>query len=335
MSSSRAFIRGTDADLASGMAEQKSNTEMLRLISIFGGAIILLVVGIVTVVAMRYAKETIVARDQVQNLNISLEQRVAERTSALGKALARAEMLLDEVNHRVANSLTLVASLVRLQARAADSQSAKAALGETETRIYAIAEVHKRLYNSGDVGFVALNEYLADLLTRLESSMHSDGHGATLKFNLDPIRLAPDASVNLGIVVNELVTNAFKYAYPDSRGEVRVSLRQIETGRGELIVEDDGIGISPDSPAKGTGLGARLVSAMAANVGGEFPIRRRHAAHRRASPFPSSRKHSGGADIFIPDISFSFTTILTSYHAHLQANAQCSYDPARCCFLRL
>ena len=129
----------------------------------------------------------------------------------------------------MANSLTLVASLVRLQARSADSQSAKAALGETETRIYAIADVHKRLYNSGDVGFVALNEYLADLLTRLESSMHSDGHGATLKFNLDPVKLAPDASVNLGIVVNELVTNAFKYAYPDSRGEVRVSLKKIES----------------------------------------------------------------------------------------------------------
>ena len=263
------IIRNSDARLTTGVIEQKANAEKLRLASGLGGLIILLVAGTVTILGSRYAREIADARDQVRILNINLEKRVAERTSALGRALGRAELLLAEVNHRVANSLMLVASLVKMQARSVQDLSAKKALGETESRIYAIADVHKQLYNSGDVEFVALNEYLADLLRRLESTMQSEGHGAGLRFDLDPIKTTPDASVNLGIVMNEWVTNAFKYAYPSSRGEVRVSLKRLEESRGELIVEDDGIGIKDGSPAKGTGLGVKLVSAMAANLNGE------------------------------------------------------------------
>jgi two-component sensor histidine kinase len=79
-----------------------------------------------------------------------------------------------------------------------------------------------------------------------------------------------DASINLGVVVAEWVTNAFKYAYPDWRGEVRVRLRRLPDGRGELAVEDDGIGRSDAGPAKGTGLGTRLVKAMAGTMGAEI-----------------------------------------------------------------
>ena len=85
-------------------------------------------------------------------------------------------MLLAEVNHRVANSLSLVASLVRLQANAVTDQAAKDALAETQARINAISLVHKRLYSSGDVRFVALDEYLSGLLEHLETSMRDEGH---------------------------------------------------------------------------------------------------------------------------------------------------------------
>jgi two-component sensor histidine kinase len=263
------IIRNADLRLTTGVIQQKANAENLRLASGLGGIVILLVVGAVTILGARYAKEIAEARDEVQHLNVSLERRVKERTSALTRALERAEMLLAEVNHRVGNSLSLVASLVRLQARSVQEKSAKDALGETEARIYAIADVHRQLYTSGDAGFVALNEYLADLLKRLEKTMHSEGHGAVLHFELAPIKSTPDASVNLGVVMNEWVTNAFKYAYPDSRGEVRVRLQQLEPNQGELVVEDDGVGMVPGLPAKGTGLGSKLVTAMAANLNGE------------------------------------------------------------------
>ncbi len=263
-------IRTTDERLTTGVAEQKENATRLRWVSLIGGLIIILVVGGVMVVALRYTNEIAQARDEVRNLNINLEQRVRERTSALGRALDRAEVLLAEVNHRVANSLMMVASLVRLQSNAVQNQAAKDALAETEARIYAISDVHKRLYSSGDVRLVALDEYLSGLLTQLQSSMQSEGHGASLDYHLEPLKLPTDSSINLGVVVTEWVTNAFKYAYPDRRGEVRVNLKRLPDGRGELLVEDDGVGRSDEGPAKGTGLGTRLVKAMAGNVGGEI-----------------------------------------------------------------
>jgi two-component sensor histidine kinase len=263
-------IRTTDERLTTGVAEQKENATRLRWVSLIGGLIIILVVGGVMVVALRYTNEIAQARDEVRNLNINLEQRVRERTSALGRALDRAEVLLAEVNHRVANSLMMVASLVRLQSNAVQNQAAKDALAETEARIYAISDVHKRLYSSGDVRLVALDEYLSGLLNQLQSSMQSEGNGASLDYHLEPLKLPTDSSINLGVVVTEWVTNAFKYAYPDRRGEVRVNLKRLPDGRGELLVEDDGVGRSDDGPAKGTGLGTRLVKAMAGNVGGEI-----------------------------------------------------------------
>ncbi|MDB5505561.1 MAG: two-component sensor protein [Devosia sp.] len=203
-------------------------------------------------------------RQAVAKSRLQAEKEAAERDVRIARD--RAEVLLAEVNHRVANSLAMVASLVSLQANAVSDQVAKDALAETQARIFAISLVHKRLYSAGDVRFVDLDEYLSGLLEHLETSMHDKGHGAKLSCTFDPLRLQTDASINLGVVVTEWVINAFKYAYPDSIGEVRVLLRQLPEGRVELSVEDDGIGRGIVTPARGTGLGTRIVKAMAASM---------------------------------------------------------------------
>jgi two-component sensor histidine kinase len=279
-------IRATDERLTTGVTEQRENAARLRWVSLIGGIIIVLVVGGVTVLGIRYALEIAQARDTVHNLNMNLEQRVKERTSALGHALDRAEVLLAEVNHRVANSLMMVASLVRLQSNALQNQDAKDALAETEARIHAISDVHKRLYSSGDVRLVALDEYLSDLLKNLQSSMQNEGHGASLDYHLEPLKLPTDSSINLGVVVTEWVTNAFKYAYPQRRGEVRVNLKRLADGRGELLVEDDGVGRIDSGAIKGTGLGTRLVKAMAGNLGGEIDYLARQPGTLARLTFP-------------------------------------------------
>jgi two-component sensor histidine kinase len=281
------IIRSADERLSLGIAEQRRNAILLRLVTIIGSLVIVLVVAGTMFTLVRYAREISRTRDEVQLLNSSLEQRVDERTAALVQARDRAETLLAEVNHRVANSLSLVASLVRLQSNTLSDRTAKEALHETEARIHAISSVHKRLYTSGNTTVVDLDEYLSSLLQDVETAMRSEGHGASIRYELEPVKLKTDSSVNLGVIVTELVTNALKYAYPNGVGEVRVKLKRVGNGQSELVVEDDGVGHTT-GPARGSGLGSRIVSAMARTIGAEIDYFSRHPGTGARLAFPSA-----------------------------------------------
>lgn len=247
--------------------EQQRNTLMLRWISAGAAVVIVLVAVVMVFTVYRNRQDLKQARDEVQAVNLTLEERVKSRTADLAMARERAEVLLAEVNHRVANSLQLVGALVAMQVRSVSDPAAKEALRETQSRINAISLIHKSLYTSGDVANVPLNDYLGAMLSNLETAMKKDGHTAILKCYLEPISLSTDASVSLGVVVQELVTNAFKYAYPpDKPGEVRVRLNRLDGGKAELTVEDDGVGIVPNAKQSGTGLGSRIVQTMASSL---------------------------------------------------------------------
>ncbi len=266
------IIGQADDTLTAGAAEQRANTMWVRLVSAAGALVIVAVIGGAVLGVAGYTRELRETRDQLAALNDELEERVKMRTQDLGQARDRAEVLLSEVNHRVANSLAMVSSLVTIQAKAVSDQVAKDALAETQDRIFAISLVHKRLYSSSDVRVVELKEYLSSLLDHLGISLRSEGHGVTLTTDIEPMELPTDLSVNLGVIVTELVTNAFKYAYPLGFGEVRVHLRKLDQTI-ELSVEDDGAGRAEGAPVKGTGVGTRIVNAMCVSLGSEVEYR--------------------------------------------------------------
>ena len=183
---------------------------------------------------------------------------------------SRLEALLREVNHRVANSLQLVSAFVRLQSSAIGDAQAKAALEDTQRRITAIGSVHRRLYTANDVEGVEMSEYLAGLVEELAQSWSTPQASYDITLAADRMRVPTDHAVSIGVIVNELVSNACKYAYgTHCGGEIRVVLKSLPDGRFELSVEDDGVGLVDGTAPQGTGLGTKLVRAMAQSLQSE------------------------------------------------------------------
>ncbi len=206
----------------------------------------------------------------------------------------RAEMLLREVNHRVANSLQLVASLVTMQKGIVPDGPAHDALVETQTRISAISQVHRRLYTSKNVRRVELDAYLTGLIEELDQAMHVSGTPNAIRVDAQSVEAPTDQAISLGVIVVELVTNATKYAYPgDEAGEIRVLLRHDDPGRVELIVEDDGIGFDIAGAPQGSGLGTRIVKAMAANLKSEVHYDAAHSGTRAIVSFDLLQESAG------------------------------------------
>lgn len=199
--------------------------------------------------------------------HVRLTRAKARAEREMQEARERAEMLLGEVNHRVGNSLAMVAALVGLQSNAVEDPEAKRALAETQVRIQAIAGVHRHLYTSDDVRMVQLGDYLNSLIGELENSLQAEGRTASIRVDVEGFPMATEKVASLGVIVTELVTNALKYAYSDREpGEVRVQMARAGD-QVRLVVEDDGIGWTGSGKAKGTGLGSRIVKAMAASLG--------------------------------------------------------------------
>lgn len=227
--------------------------------------------------AMDYVVKT-VGEDLDVLLTAALEHAVTKTRLTRAKEAAEQEVraardkavaLLAEVNHRVANSLALVGSLVRMQANAVQDPAAKAALAETQARITAIGNLHRSLYTSDDVRVVDLAGYLTTLVGEFGRSFSGAERTPTIRFEAMPLLVKTDRAISIGLITTELLTNALKYAYPGGSGEVRVSLSVTEDGA-VLSVADDGIGWSGQGQIAGTGLGSKIVRAMANSLGTEL-----------------------------------------------------------------
>jgi two-component sensor histidine kinase len=201
---------------------------------------------------------------RIQKARDDAEAEVHASRDRFAALAAEREMLLREVNHRVGNSLQIIASLLHLQANSSTQDDVKAALTNAMGRVAAVAQVHRRLYTTHDLKSVLLNQYLDALLEDLRRSTEGD-RMTQLTLKAEPIEIDPDRAVAIGIIVNELVMNAVKYAYPDGAGPIHVDLH----AQGDdivLSISDDGVGLNGKTDPRSTGMGQRIVSAMATKL---------------------------------------------------------------------
>lgn len=201
------------------------------------------------------------------------------------KALAEERaLLLREVNHRVSNSLQLISSLLHFQADLSESSAVKAALKEAISRVMAVARVHRWLYISDDVRVVSLADYLQTLIHDLDLVSGLTGQ-TPITLETEAIEVHPDKAVAVGIIATELILNAFKHAYPEGSGPVRLVLSRNGAGEAELAVDDDGVG-QPDGAGRKPGLGQRIIKVMADKLDGRLDYQGREKGTRVVLTFP-------------------------------------------------
>ena len=191
-------------------------------------------------------------------LNADLQRTLADKDALI----AQKDVLMKEVNHRVQNSLQLVAAFLSLQAKSSDDAKVKEHLAEAQARLAAVALVHRRLYHDDQVESVDLSRYIEELAGDMKTSLGEDW-AAQMTLDLAPVLVATDRAVNIGLVLTELVINASKYAYRGDAGPIHIILEQ-HRNRMRLIVADQGVGKS------GTriGFGSRMMNAIVAGLSG-------------------------------------------------------------------
>jgi two-component sensor histidine kinase len=199
---------------------------------------------------------------------------VAYDVTAQHSLLQQREIMLREVNHRVKNSLQLVSSLLNLQQNAAGDEHLRDQLVQADRRIMTIARIHEHLYRSSEpISTIEFGSYLRALCRDLEASIVGERE-ISVEVDVDVADLPTDRVVSLALIVNELVTNAAKYAFVDRpSGRIRVSFRAGADGTGRLTIADDGRGL-PDGYRleAGAGLGMKVVVALVRNLHADLEI---------------------------------------------------------------
>jgi PAS domain S-box-containing protein len=189
-------------------------------------------------------------------------------------SLREKEVLLQEIHHRVKNNLQIIDSLLKMQHRRIQDQPAAAILLESQHRVQSIALVHEKLYRSSDLASISFSDYVRSLASNLLSSYAIDSNKITLTLQIDPLALDIDTAIPCGLIINELVSNALKYAFPGDRaGEIKLEFHANDQGQLLLIVHDDGVGIPGHINLHTTqSLGLKLVRGFAMQLQGSVDI---------------------------------------------------------------
>ncbi|WP_158810985.1 histidine kinase dimerization/phosphoacceptor domain -containing protein [Beijerinckia sp. L45] len=212
--------------------------------------------------------DRVMAQMQVSIQKDLLEREVTRRTQDLQDALAAKTMLVHEVDHRVKNNLQMIASLLVMQARTIKDPEAQASLRGMLQRVESIGTIHRRLYQSSDVQQFDLADFIRDIAGELIKASGRDD--IALALDLEPINVRSEQASPVALMLNELITNALKHAFPFGRaGQLAIEIRRAQDIL-NVVVADNGVGMAPGQaePAK-AGFGRRLIKTVARQLRAE------------------------------------------------------------------
>jgi two-component sensor histidine kinase len=210
----------------------------------------------------------------IQNARLlqQAQHQLGEKTALLDEK----EVLLKEVHHRVKNNLQVISSLLNLQAAKVSDPDTKDILRESQNRVRTMALIHEKLYQSSDLAQVNFRSYLQSLVTYLTQSYRERSVNVKVQIEAEDVMLDIDTAIPCGLIVNELVTNSLKYAFPENQpGSIKLTCRQPHVGKYILIISDDGIGL-PDGfdISQAPSLGYKLVTNLTTQLEGRLELLR-------------------------------------------------------------
>ena len=202
------------------------------------------------------------------------DRKKAERQ--IRQSLKEKEVLLSEIHHRVKNNLAVITGLLELQSHNTENEVASRALKDSQMRINSMALIHEKLYQNETLSKIEFDHYIRELIQVIKKSHSLSAEDIEVNFDTDSIQFTITQAIPCGLLLNEIVTNAFKHAFPDSyEGEpkISVSLKSVGEEQVELSIQDNGIGLPDDFYTLGkTSLGITLIKTLSKQIGADVKI---------------------------------------------------------------
>ncbi|MDX1941559.1 MAG: histidine kinase dimerization/phosphoacceptor domain -containing protein [Saprospiraceae bacterium] len=232
----------------------------------FGGITLLII--IVGLLYNRYRLK------QRSNRQLEIQQIEINQTNrSLQNLLEEKEWLLKEIHHRVKNNLQIVMSLLNTQSNYLANDAALSAIRDSQHRIHSISLIHKKLYQSDNVAQIDMPNYIQELVEYLQDSFDTN-YNIHFDLNIEPIELDVTQAVPLGLILNEAISNAIKYAFPNRKGLINITMQQVDEESYSLIIADNGVGLPPDFDVnKSNSLGMSLMKGLSKQLNGSFELR--------------------------------------------------------------